>query len=144
MKSKSQLDWFYTLPNLLKNDSGDLNIKWQTTNRAKANIIRISQQQNTKNEAIIARIVYENLSAAVQGDVTVENWTAFLSRHSEKAAKKIQEKLIASGTLSSQELVNSFEELILISFTFASQPILFLANFKCQEVSDYIWYKILH
>ena len=144
MNPKSQLDWFYTLPNLLKNDSGYLKIEWQIINRAKANVVRLSQQQNIDREAIVARVLYQNLSSAVSGDIIIENWTAFLSRYSARATNKIQKKLIATGSSSSQELTDTYEELFLTGLTFAAEPILFLKNFSCKKTDDDIWYKILH
>ena len=101
MNFKSQLEWFYTLPNLVKTNSGFSKIKWQTSNRTKANVIRISKQQ--QGEAAIARTLYEDLQKAAQGEVVVENWTAFLSRHSEKAAYEVRGMMLESRLISSQE-----------------------------------------
>lgn len=142
MNSKSQLEWFYTLPNIVKTHSGSPKIKWLVANRAKANIIRISKQQ--EHEAAIARVLYAELQKAEQGQIIIANWTAFLSRHSEKAAYKVRGMLVEAGLASSQELTTVFEEILLIGIALAAEPNLFLTNFTCDRATDDLWYGKLH
>lgn len=142
MNSKSQLEWFYTFPNIVKASSGFPEIDWQTNSRAKANVIRLSRQQ--QNEAAIARILYEELKQAQQGQVAVENWTAFLSRYSVKAAYKVKYMILSYTTSSSQDLAAVVEDILSMGFTFAAEPTAFLKNFECESLSNEIWYGRLH
>lgn len=145
MNAKSQLEWFYTLPNIVKTTSSFPKIKWQIAHRAKANVanvIRSSQQQT--NEAAVARILYSELQEAKQGQIIVANWTAFLSRHSEKAAYKVRSMMLEAGLLSPQESSTVLEEILSIGFTLAAEPNVFFTKFSCKDASDDIWYRVLH
>ncbi len=143
MNSKSQLEWFYTFPNIVKASSGFPKIDWQTNSRAKANVVRLSRQQQ-QNEAAIARILYQELQQAQQGQLAVENWTAFLSRHSEKAANTVKNMILKSGTSSSQEISLVYEDILLMGFTLSAEPITILKNFNRDSVDNEIWYRVLH
>lgn len=141
MNSQSQLEWFYTLPNIVKTNSSKPKVKWLTANRAKANIIRISKEQ--KVEAAIAFILYRDLQTAVQDKIVVENWTAFLSRYSYKAANEVRTIMLKYGLITTSETA-IFEDNFLIALSFCVEPLAFLKNFSCHEASTEIWYKVLH
>ena len=142
MNFKSQLEWFYTFPNMVKTTSGLPEIKWQTANRSKANVVRLSRRQ--QNEAAVALTLYEELQKAEAGQVTADNWTAFLSRHGVKAAYKVKGMMLGAGLISSDESKAVFEEILSIGFTLAAEPIVFLAKFDGNRASDDIWYGNLH
>ncbi|PNW31400.1 UNVERIFIED_CONTAM: hypothetical protein BEN50_02815 [Euhalothece sp. KZN 001] len=143
MQQTSQLHWFYTLPDLARQNTGKTKSYWRVSSPAKANITRLCAELTEAGEPQIAHTLYQHLIQAEQGNVVFENWTAFLSRYSEKAAQKIKQRLVAYNLKPNESEDAIFEELFLISLSFSSDPIFFLKNFECEDNSNEVWYCIL-
>lgn len=150
MENPSRLEWFYTLPDFSARagqSSAIETICWRVSRKAKENVLRRYHELDNNNEAPLVLALYKDLEAADRGEVICENWTAFLSRHAEKASKSLARRLIANKIdiplLSGSGMV--VKELMLVCFRFISEPRHFFANFNCDEMSNSEgWFAILY